>query len=231
MRLKDKVAIVTGGNRGIGKAISLALAKEGANIVIAAQNEKTMKATCEEVKKLGVDCIYVKTDVSKSLDVKNMIKKTKNHFKKIDILINNAGVAIRKTLEKTTEKEYDWIMDVNVKGIFLCTKEVVLHMIKQKSGTIINISSGAGKTGFPELSVYGASKFGVIGITESLAAEVNEYGIKVYAVCPGATDTDMFRSMYPELEPTLKPEDIAKKVLMLCLPNRYSSGSSIEVYD
>ena len=147
--------------------------------------------------------------------------------------MNNAGVAIIKPLNETSEKEWDQIIDINLKGTFLMTKEILPIMIKQHSGVIINISSGAGKHGFPGLSAYCASKFGMIGITESLAGEVSRYGIKVFAVCPGTVDTKMIYSIYPEINPAelIKPEKIAKKVLELSTPGiQHTSGSSHLVY-
>lgn len=231
MRLKDKVAIVTGGNRGIGKAIAITLAKEGCNIFIAARDQKKMKEAEKEIKNSGVNVLTIKCDVRNSKDVKKVVEETMKKIGRIDILVNNAGVAYYKTLVETTEQEYDEIMDVNVKGIFLFTKNVLPIMIKQHNGVIVNISSGAGKSGFANLAAYCASKFAVNGFTEALAEEVGDYGIRVYAVCPGTVDTDMVRNI-PAFRyiPKLKPEDVAKKVVDLCLPRCTTpSGSAVDV--
>ncbi len=230
MRLKNNVAIITGGNRGIGRSISQTLAKEGATVVIAAKNEKLSKQACEEVVSLGSKCLAIKTDVSKSKDVKNLIKQTIKSFGKIDFLINNAGVGIAKPLDETSEEDYDNIMNANVKGSFLMIREVLPIMKKQKSGTIVNISSQAGKAGIPNLSVYCASKFAVLGLTQSVALEAIEHKIKVFSVCPGGVDTDMYHSLFPDSSASLSPQDVADAVLRLCLPNRFGAGYSIELY-
>lgn len=229
MKLKGQVAIVTGGGKGIGKAICLALAREGADIVIAARTGRDIHETARMVEREGVRALAVKTDIRKEEEVINMVSEVANVFGRIDILVNNAGVAYRKYLVDTSTEEYDEIMDTNVKGMFFCTKYALPHLLKRGEGRIVNISSGAGKHGIPKLSIYCASKFAVIGFTESLAYETGG-GLQVYAVCPAGVDTGMYRSLYSD-EPVLKPEDIASKVLELCLPETtLPSGSSIEVY-
>lgn len=229
MKLKGQTAIVTGGGRGIGKAICLALAREGADIVIAARTEKEIRETARLVENEGRKSLAVNTDVRKEEEVVNMISQAVNAFGRIDILVNDAGVAYRKHLVDTSTEEYDRIMDTNVKGMFFCTKYALPYLLKRGEGRIVNISSGAGKHGIPKLSIYCASKFAVIGFTEALAYEVGG-GLQVYAVCPASVDTRMYRSLHSD-EPVLKPEDVARKVLELCLPETtLPSGSSVEVY-
>lgn len=232
MKLPDKLAVVTGGGRGIGREIALALAREGADVVVAARTFEEITRTAVEVGMLGRRSLAVRTDVRSGRDVKNLISKTKAAFGRIDIFINNAGVALRKNLVETSDEELDSIIDTNLKGTFLCCREVVPMMAKGGGGVIVNISSGAGKTGIPELSAYCASKFAILGLTEALAYEVAESGIRVYAVCPGGVDTGMYRSMFPEdTSALLRPEYVAGRVLELCLPEcRLRSGSSVEVY-
>lgn len=232
MKLKSKVAIVTGGSKGIGKSLAILLAKEGANVVIVARTEKHINDTVNFIKSFGGNVIGIKTDIRYSKDIKNMIKKVIEIFGKVDILVNNAGIAIRKSLIETSETEWNKIIDINLKGIFLCCKEVLPIMIKQNNGIIINVSSGAGKYGFPNFSAYCASKFGVIGLTESLSREVPK-GIKIYVVCPGAVDTDMQRKVFPEGKgyELDRPEDVAQKIIKLCLPNcKIKNGETIELY-
>jgi 3-oxoacyl-[acyl-carrier protein] reductase len=229
MRLRGQTAVVTGGGKGIGRAICLALAREGADIVIAARTEKDIRETARMVEEEGRRALAVSTDIRIEEDVKNMVSDAVNAFGRIDILVNNAGVAYRKYMVDTSREEYENIMDTNVKGMFFCTKYALPYLLKRGEGRIINISSGAGKHGIPKLSIYCASKFAVIGFTESIAYEIGG-GVQVYAVCPASVDTDMYRSLHSD-EPVLKPEDVARKVLELCLPETtIPSGSSIEVY-
>jgi 3-oxoacyl-[acyl-carrier protein] reductase len=229
MKLKGQTAIVTGGGKGIGRAICMALSREGADIVIVARTEKENRETARMVEKEGRRALVVRTDIRREEEVLKMISKAVNAFGRIDILVNNAGVTYRKYIVDTSTEEYDEIMETNVKGMFFCTKYALPHLLKRGEGRIVNMSSGAGKHGIPKLSIYCASKFAVIGFTESLAYEVGG-GLQVYAVCPASVDTGMYRSMYSD-EPVLKPEDVAMKVMELCLPETtLPSGSSVEVY-
>ncbi len=228
MSLAGQTALVTGGSKGIGRAICLALAKEGANIIIAARNESEIKETIDRLKAMGSRALAIRADVQSEEDVRRLISTTIDKCGRLDILINNAGVAYKKRLEETTLEEYDKIIDTNLKGVFLCTKYAIPYIRESKNGKIINISSIGGLHGLPDFSVYCASKFGVNGITESIAAEL-EGEIKVYAICPGAVDTDMYRSIYAD-KPPLKPEHIAEKVLELASPDsRVTSGKIIEI--
>jgi len=230
MRLKNHVAIVTGSTMGIGLATAKELAKEGCNIVVNSRTKKNIEKASNEIQKLGAESIGIEADVSNSIEVRNLVKETMKKFGRIDILINNAGVIVYKDFKDTTKKEDDYVVDINLKGTLHCTKEVLPIMIKQKYGRIINISSGAGKTGIPGMSVYSATKFAIVGFTESIADELKKTGIKVYAICPGGVDTRMYTSTFGE-KPSLKPLDIAKKILPLCMPDvKTKSGSSIEVY-
>jgi 3-oxoacyl-[acyl-carrier protein] reductase len=183
----------------------------------------------DELKKMRSQALAIQADVSNEEDVRRMISKVINKCDRIDILVNNAGVAYKKRLEQTTPEEYDKIMDTNVKGVFLCTKYAIPYIRKSKNGKIINISSVGGIHGIPEFSIYCASKFAVNGITESLASEMDGE-IKVYSICPGAVDTEMYRSIYPD-KPELKPEHIAEKVLELVSPDsKVTSGKIIEIH-
>ena len=229
MNLTGQTALVTGGSKGIGKAICFALAREGANVVIAARDESKIRETMEELKERSGKALAIQADVRYEEDVKNLISKIVKEFGRLDILVNNAGVAHRKRLEEITLREYDEIMDTNLKGVYLCTKYAIPYIRNSNNGKIVNISSGAGLHGIPELSIYCASKFGVIGITQSIASEL-EGKIKVYVICPGGVDTDMYRSLFGH-KPQLKPEHIAKKVLELVSPDsKVTSGKIIEVY-
>jgi len=228
MSLAGQTALITGGNKGIGRAICFALAKEGANIVIAARKESESRETLDKLKSMGSKAIAVHADVRNEEDVRRLISMVIDKFGRLDILVNNAGVACKRRLEDTTLEEYDKIMDTNLKGVFLCTKYAIPYIKKSNNGKIINISSAGGLHGLPELSVYCGSKFAVNGMTEAIASEL-EGEIKVYSICPGAVDTDMYRSIYAD-RPELKPEHVAQKVLELASPySRVASGKIIEI--
>jgi len=195
MKVKNKIAIVTGSGRGIGKSTVLELAKEGAKVVVSDIDIKECQNVCDEIKKIGSDAIAVKCDISKKSDVDAMIKKTMQKFQKIDILINNAGVVLMKPFVEMTEKDWDFVLDINLKGVFLCTNAVVKQMIKQKSGKIISVASTAGEVGFMNTSAYCASKAGIINLTRELALELSPHNINVNAIAPGVIATKMTEDM------------------------------------
>lgn len=214
----DKVSIVTGGSKGIGRAIAESFSEQNSHVIVA-DKTKADKG------------VFIKCDVSRRRDVGSAIKNTIKRFGKIDFLINNAGIRHVKPLIEIKESEWDTLIDTNLKGAFLFSKEVLPYMIKQKSGVIVNISSINGLYGEVNLSAYSASKFGLIGLTESLAKEVAKYGIKVFAICPYPTNTETHRKLYPQhdVKTLLDPSKVANKVIELCKPNRIASGSSVIV--
>lgn len=218
MSLRNYVSIVTGGSRGIGRAIAEYLAREGSNLTLIARNKEVLENVCYELaNKYNVEVIPVNCDVRHPECARTSIEKTIEKFGKIDVLINNAGTAVRKYFHEHTIDEINEIIDINVKGLIYFTLYTVKYMIKQRWGIIINIASGAGKSGIPELSVYSASKFAVVGFTEAIARELYRFGIKVYAICPGGTDTELHRKLFPEHESSklLKPEEVAELVMKL----------------
>jgi len=237
MNLSGKNAIVTGASRGIGKGIAIALAKEGVNVVVNYfRNEDKANAIVAEIKKMGCDAIAIKADVSKSQEVETMIEEALNKFQTIDILINNAGIGARGAIKQINEKEWNRVIDVNLKGVFNCCKAIVNHMISRKQGKIVNISSIAGLRGTGSIA-YVASKSGVVGITMCLARELVDFGITVNAVAPGLIDTDMVK-LTEEQKKNIKkeipigwigrPEHIAQCVVSL-LKNDYITGQVINV--
>lgn len=192
MNLKGKTAVVTGGSRGIGKAIALKLAEFGANIVVNyTSNAQSAEQTVEEIKKIGTDAIAVKANVANMNAVEELVKATEEKFEKIDILINNAGIERDKLLIKMTEEDWDKVMEVNLKGAFNCTKIIGRKMMRKRTGKIINISSVVGLTGNVGQANYAASKAGLIGFTKSVAKELASRGITVNAIAPGFIQTDM----------------------------------------
>ena len=227
MKLKNKIAIVTGSRRGIGKSIALELAKEGAKVVVSDIDLKECQNVCDEIKKIGSDAIAIKCDVSKKSDVDAMIKKTIQKFKRIDILVNNAGVLLMKPFVQMTERDWDFILDINLKGVFLCTNAVAKQMLKQKSGKIISIASIAGEVGFMNISAYCASKAGIINLTRELAMELSPYNINVNVIAPGVIATKMTEDMLRDektkevllantpLGRVGQPEEIGKAVVFL----------------
>ena len=249
--LNDKIAIVTGCGQGIGNAIALELARNGAHIAANDLNITTATTTAEEVKKLGRQSLVIKADVTNSEQVKSMVEKTVQKFDRIDILVNNAGIATLGPFTQVTEEEWDRVMNANAKSVFLCSKFVASQMMKQKEGRIVNISSRSGKTGSKLYAPYTASKFAVIGLTQVMALELGSYGINVNAICPGIVETGMLAREIVELEKLTgvspdelrkewlktialgrleKPQDVARVVVFLCSKaSSYMTGQAINV--
>jgi NAD(P)-dependent dehydrogenase (short-subunit alcohol dehydrogenase family) len=195
MELKDTVALVTGGARGIGRGVAQALAREGVNVAIA--DLPSVQEDMDETKKLveaeGAEALLIHCDVREWSQVSAMVQATLDRFERIDILVNNAGVIRVAPVVALQEEDWDLVLDVNLKGTFLCSKAVLPHMTQRRSGRIINMSSQAGKRGQAALSHYCSSKFAIIGFTQALAREAGPANITVNAVCPGEVDTAMWR--------------------------------------
>ena len=216
MMLPDKIAIVTGASKGIGRAIALRFAMEGANIIIACRDTDEGEKIAQMIREMGRKCLVVKCDVSNIQEVEDMVEKTIQKFGRIDILVNNAGVSSMAPMVDLKEKDWDFNMDMNAKGQFLCSRAVAKHMIKQKSGKIINNASLAAKRGARFLAHYSASKFAVLGLTYTMAIELAPYNITVNAVCPGIVETNMIRREW-KWEGDLRgitPNEVRKEVLL-----------------
>ena len=196
MDLTDKVAIVTGAGQGIGRAIALRLAGAGATVVVAELNRKVGEAVAKEIEALGRKSLVIEVDVSKLDQTQRMVQQTLEAFNQIDILVNNAGIAGRTaTLPDLDESDWDAVIDVNLKGVFLCCKAVIDHMIERQYGKIVSVASIAGKEGNPTLIPYSASKAGVICLTKALAKEVTEYSINVNCVSPAVIHTPILEQV------------------------------------
>jgi 3-oxoacyl-[acyl-carrier protein] reductase len=239
--LKDKVALITGGSRGIGRAIALNLAKNGANVAINyANSSEKAEEVIEEIKSLGVNAISIKADVSSEEDVNSLVKTIEKQLGKIDILVNNAGITKDNLLIRMKTEDFEDVLDVNLKGTFLCTKAVARAMMKKKYGKIINITSVVGIIGNAGQANYSASKAGVIGFTKSMAKELGSRGIRVNAVAPGFIDTEMTRVLSEEIKEQMinsiplnefgNTQDIANLVVFLASRmSDYITGQVISV--
>ena len=226
--LEGRVALVTGGGAGIGRAAALALIREGAQVAIVDCNRKSGERALRMIKSAGGG-IFIEADVSDAAEVKSMIRTTVNTYGRLDCAVNNAGIfrGINSSTHKCTEKTWDAVMRVNLKGIWLCMKYEIPQMLKQGRGTIVNMSSIAGLVGLEDMSAYAASKHGVVGLTKSAALEYARQGIRVNAVCPGSVNRPTVRGdkVWTAKKPDggLHPmgrfctsEEVAEAIVWLC---------------
>jgi len=220
-KLDGKTAVVTGGGRGIGRAIALALAEEGCGVVVVSRTRSEIENVATEIRKFGVRGMAVPTDVSEIDEVERMIGEVLGAFGQIDILVNNAGIAIFKPFTELTVKDWDKTMAVNVRGAFLCSQKVAQMMMKQRSGTIINIGSSASRKPYPNQMAYVTSKHAMLGLSKGLNLELKSYGIRVHAICPGTVDTKLNADARPGADTSdwMQPEDVAHVALMLLTQN------------
>lgn len=219
MNLEGKVALVTGASRGIGREIALELARQGCNVAVNyAGSEAKANEVVDEIKSLGREAIAVQCNVSDAEGVQAMVKETIGEFGSIDILVNNAGITKDNLLMRMKETEWDDVININLKGVFLCTKAVTRQMMKQRSGRIINISSIVGVSGNPGQANYVAAKSGVIGLTKTTARELAPRGITVNAVAPGFISTDMTDQL---------PEDVRSEMLKQIPLSRFGAPGDI----
>ena len=233
LNLENKVAIITGGGRGIGKATAIALAQAGARVVVAARTLSEIEAVAHEILTMGGRAVAIQTDVSNKQDVQHMIQTTLEIYDRIDILVNNAAVNIPpKSLVDLTLEEWNWVMSINLTGVFLCSKYVLQHMMDQQSGKIVNVSSIGGRRGGKGRAPYRPSKAALINLTECIAAEAKEHNVNVNTVCPGATVTDMIRDIFPDRDTRtmMTPEEVANVIVYLVSDGaRALHGTSIDV--
>jgi NAD(P)-dependent dehydrogenase (short-subunit alcohol dehydrogenase family) len=216
-RLAGKVAIVTGASRGIGRAISIALAQEEATVVLAARSIRKLQETATKIKQVGGKAEIVVTDLTEEKSITNLVKVTNKKFGRLDILINNAGITHSAKLQETKTKDWDRCFQVNARAPFLLCREALPLLQKADAAYIVNISSVVGVKGYPLQSAYTASKHAIRGMTISLAEELKGSNIRVHLLCPGGVDTELIPRVRPDLkkEDLMRPEEIAELVVYL----------------
>jgi meso-butanediol dehydrogenase/(S,S)-butanediol dehydrogenase/diacetyl reductase len=246
MRLKDKVAIITGAGSGIGQATAILFGKEGASVVVVDFDKLKGEETADLIKAQCGNAIFLQTDVSKADDVKKMIHDTIHIYSKLDILVNNVGILLQSNIVDTSENDWDQIMDINLKSAFLCCKFAIPEMIKSgKGGVIVNISSEAGLIGIKNLAAYSISKSGLISLTKTVAVDFAAYNIRANCVCPGTTETTMVKDAIRRAEDPEKlyreyakrpanrlgkPEEIAAGILYLASDESpYATGAILSI--
>lgn len=217
MNLEKQVAIVTGAGRGIGRAISIGLAMCGAHVVLVARTDSQLQEVAQSIRQGNGLATVIATDLGEERQIVAMFERVRQLLGRVDVLVNNAGIGIFGPLAEFAAEDFDRVISTNLRGTFLCCREAMKLMMRQKSGYIINISSVVGFKGYPNQAAYTASKHGVMGLTKSLAVEAQKYGIRVSAILPGGVNTGMVPDARPDLhlDELLKPEDIAQSVLYL----------------
>jgi NADP-dependent 3-hydroxy acid dehydrogenase YdfG len=227
--LTNKIALVTGGNRGIGKAIALRLAALGAAVAICGRDSSTLRATSAELAALGIQVHSQEADVTHSADVAALVAQTESALGPISILVNNVGIGIFGPVHEKSEADWDTLLDTNLKSVFLVSRVVIPGMIQRNSGDIINISSQAGKSTFANGAIYCASKWGLQGLSGCMAEDLRRYGIRVSTICPGSVYTE-FSGMGPkDRSKVLTAEDVAHAVAMIVTQGPQSFLSEVHL--
>jgi 3-oxoacyl-[acyl-carrier protein] reductase len=240
MTLSGKVAVVTGGSRGIGRAVTCALAREGAAVTLCGRDPVALEKVAAELEPSGAQVLTVKADVTLAVDVERLIGACLARFGGVNILVNNAGVTRDNLVLRMKDEEWDEVLDTNLKGAFHCTRAVLRPMIKQRGGRIINLTSVVGIMGNPGQANYAAAKAGIIGFTKATAKEVASRAITVNAVAPGFIETDMTNALDPELQEQMRaqipvgrfgtPEEVAELVVFLASDHAaYITGHVIHI--
>ncbi len=216
--IEGKVAIVTGASKGIGKAIAEVFAKSGVKVVLAARTRKVVEQVADDLKETGADVLAIPTDVTDDKAVQSLITETLDVYQKLDILINNAGAGVFGNVIDFDHTDWDTVINSNLKGVFLCSKFALPHLIADGGGQIINVLSIAAKVAFPASGAYCAAKAGALAFTKVLAAEVRQQNVRVTAVLPGSVESPFWDDIpeHPDFDKMLKPEHIADAILSVC---------------
>ncbi len=234
MSIRDRVAIITGAGRGVGKATAHRFAREGARVVLFSRTPGPLDETATDIAHEGGQVLSMAGDVSREEDVRALFQRAMDTYGRVDILVNCAGIVLVRPFVDMDAETWDRVIAVNLRGTFLCCRQAFRVMMAQQSGVIINLSSLSGVRGvekFPGLSAYNVSKAGVAGLTEILAVEGKPFHIRVCAVSPGAVDTEMLRQAAPHLKAGMTPDDLAEILLFLADDSgRMLSGSNIEIF-
>ena len=231
--MKNRVAIITGGGRGIGREVAILFASEGAKVAVTARSSDQIAKVVEEISASGGEAIGVTADVSREDDVRRIVDETMEKFGRVDVLVNNAGILEPGPVASVDSESWRRVIEVNLFGTFYCTKAVTPILIEQGWGRIINMSSRSGKMGHPSLTAYCASKHGVVGLTKALAEELAPFNITVNAICPGVVETDMVSETVKEQvgDKIIKPSQIADLALYLASESASSiTGEAISIY-
>lgn len=234
MSIQNKIAIVTGAGRGVGRATALRFAHEGAHLVLFGRTQETLEQTARQIRESGGEAQAMPGDVAKEQDVLALFQHTLDAYGRIDILVNCAGVVAVKPFGEMDTATWDRVLDTNLRGTFLCCQQAFKNMAAQGSGVILNISSLSGVKGvekFPGLSAYNVSKAGIAALTEILAVEGKPFNVRVAAVSPGAVDTEMLRQAAPHLKADMSPDELAEILLFMADDTgRVLSGTNLEIF-
>ncbi len=232
--MKDRIAVITGAGRGVGRATALQFARAGARVILFSRTPEHVEETAAEIMHEGGSSLSIVGDVAREEDVSKLFQQIRQQFGKVDVLVNCAGIVAVRPFVAMDIATWDQVLNINLRGTFLCCREAFRMMVEQQQGVIINLSSLSGVKGvekFPGLSAYNVSKAGVASLTEILAVEGKPHNIRVCAVSPGAVDTEMLRQAAPHLKAAMTPDDLAAILLFLADDSgKMFSGSNIELF-
>lgn len=226
--LAERVALITGGSRGIGRAIAVELAGLGAAVAICGRDREALEAAAAELRKRSARVLACAADVTRAADIDSLVSKAESSLGPISILVNNAGVGLFGPVQDKSEADWDLVLDTNLKSAFLVSRAIIPTMMQQGFGDIVNISSLAGKNTFAGGSLYCASKWGMLGLSGCMAEDLRDHGIRVSAICPGSVATE-FGHGGKDAEKTLHPEDVARAVAMVLMQRRQSFVSQVDL--